>query len=177
MTGPTPMLEPGLASATIRVGLAWLYDTVQPDGVLDQHHGTGRTVADRHYGFVPDQAGCIVSMEITAGQEILDRDHELTNPLEEWEIILLRQMIARYGQEVIGSWNGTGTGTVSLRLGHPAHPSLLAAVDKYRAGCPAHNNSVFCGREEGCTWFEDNHAGLIRPTWPTTADPALETTR
>ncbi|MEH0657699.1 hypothetical protein QA860_08130 [Streptomyces stelliscabiei] len=82
------------------------------------------------------------------------------NPLEPGELEALAAELERRGFSVEGTWNGHPGTTGSVGLVRPAHPTLVAAVDRYRAGCLEHpNRSVFCDCE---TW----RAGFTRVVQP-----------
>lgn len=150
--------------AVLAAGLAWLFDTEQPPGVLDQHHGvTSPVVENRRYGFCPRgaEARPVVVVDVAdKGYE----DGRPTNLLRPHELLAVAAAIERLGHRVDTSWNGDGFTTGSLGLVDEAHPTLLAAVDLYLAGCPTHHTTL-CSWD-GCSWFRDGNAGLIRPEWP-----------
>jgi hypothetical protein len=61
---------------------------------------------------------------------------------------------------IVHEWNGVGRPSYSIVPDVAVHPSLMAAVELYRAGCPEHpENSVFCE----CGWFAK---ATILTTWP-----------
>jgi prevent-host-death family protein len=157
--------------AVLKAGLTWLYETEQPDGAIDQHHGvTSPEVGGRRYRFIPQGdpgiPGPIVVVDV-AHPRMLRSPYRAANPLggrEEVDEVIAA--LARLGREVVDSWNGNeGNITASLALADAAHDSLLAVVRRYGEGCPDHDGSVFC-HGEGCTWFADGHKLLVRPTWP-----------
>lgn len=154
------------ARATIATGLTWIFDTVQPDGVIDSHHGLTRTVGDRTFMFIPrGYAGSpIAVMEIRDGARSYNGHGDLINPLTHDDVAEFKAALADLGYEQIEHWNGAGTSTVSVQLVGQAHPTLTAAIARYNRGCPTHN-SVFCSRDN-CTWFRDGREMLISPTWP-----------
>jgi hypothetical protein len=94
-------------------------------------------------------------------------NQQLLNPIERGELANLATAIEDLGYGFKSTWNGRSTITGSVGLHKPAHPTLIAAVDRYRAGCPAHD-TVFCGRTEGCSWFADGLARVILPDWTAT---------
>ncbi|MFJ2780216.1 hypothetical protein [Kitasatospora sp. NPDC087315] len=146
-------------------GLAWLYDTEQPDGAILQHHGTTLGTHDnRHYTVTPTGAMNLPVFVV----DIVDMDFDFErsepgprNVLAAGELAALADTLAAFGAEVRTTWNGTGvTGSIGLR--RPAHPTLTAAVDRYHARCPTHHN-VFCS-DQGCTWYTDGHVLINHPT-------------
>lgn len=152
------------ARAVIGAGLAWLFDTVQPDGAACFHLGPSRDSGDRLFGFIPSAQWPILTMDLVH-PEYDDRGN-LTNPLTRHDVDTLWADMKRRGITVRSSWNGKGTHTVSLALAGHVHPTLLAAVETYRRGCPHHGGSVFCGREHACTYLADRYALLTGPAWP-----------
>jgi hypothetical protein len=86
---------------------------------------------------------------------------ELLNGLEEGEMDRLIALLADLGHNVVEHWNGRPRSvTGSVALARPANPALLAAVTRYRAGCPNHH-TVFCPAE--CGWFRNGYAMLNTP--------------
>lgn len=142
-------ISPELA-AILDSGLAWLYDTEQPDSAHHQHHGVTLALPDenRLYGFCPtgDENLPVVWVEV-AKPELQPYGPPL-NPLAPDELFDLAQELERRSYTVRTTWNGhPGTGG-SVGLARPAHPTLIAAVECYRRGCTAHpDRSVFCDCE------------------------------
>ena len=159
----------------LRAGLMWLYETAQPEGALDQHHGHSRAVGERVYTFVPrgylNLPVVVVDVRHPEWVHMGDGHSTLANPLDyPGELRRLGEVLADLGRPVASQWNGKGD-SGSLGLADPAHPSLVAAVNRYRDGCPIHR-TVFCGGwqaskgEEDCTWFRDGQALMVPPCWP-----------
>jgi hypothetical protein len=183
--GPAPTPPPGkdvtgipgyedhpvdLKQRVLAAGLYWLFDTVQPDGALDSHHGTGpRSAEDRTYSFIPSgHAGMpVVVMEIhESAKRWAPRRGlmELANPLTDADVTEFEDRLTKLGHTPARSWNGAGCDTVSMQLAERAHPTLLAAVAKYRRGCPEHAGPL-CSWD-GCKWYPDARAKLVHPSWP-----------
>ncbi|MER7707174.1 hypothetical protein ABTX81_30275 [Kitasatospora sp. NPDC097605] len=172
-TSPTSapdLAEPGTgpgrhpAHHLLTAGLAWLYDTEQPDGAILQHHGAHLgTHGNRRYSVTPTGAVDLPVLVVDIADPDFDFQRQAPrNVLAPGELAVLAAALTRLGAEVRTTWNGTGiTGSVGLR--RPAHPTLVAAVDRYRARCPTHH-SVFCGREQACTWYATGNALITRPT-------------
>lgn len=140
-------------TSILAAGLRWLYETEQPDGAMVFHLGTvlGDSDGSRTYGFVPDGIGRPVVVVKVARQEWKDEgsDRVLANPIGVDELIEVAAELSKLGAKVVHTWNGHPSPTGSLALDQLAHPSLLAAVEKYSAGCPVHpQRSVFCD----CGW-------------------------
>jgi len=154
--------------AVLAAGLRWLYEVEQPVGAILQHHGAGLqpVVAARRYRAAP--AGWadlpVISVEVVGQRWIgTGRTYRCENPLEgRDEMAEIAAAIESLGVLVRRLWNG-GEGAVhaSFSLARPAHPSLVAAVHRYRAGCPEHGG-VFCGTGL-CGWWPDGHALAVRP--------------
>jgi hypothetical protein len=160
--------EPILAA-----GLAWLFDTVQPDGALTQHHGfTAPEVDNRSYRFCPAGAAArtVVIVDV-AHYEFHPSGYGATPVLTKDEMTALVAAVEGLGQPVASTWNGAGCITGSVGLAAGPHPSLAAAVARYHAGCPDHGGSVFCGgfHNPECTWGIEERRLLVRPEWPTLA--------
>lgn len=164
-------------AAVLDTGLGWLYDTVQPDDAHQQHHGItiGLPSANRIYGFCP--AGWsnlpVVSVEVAKVEHKLDADGDWipANPLEPDELAALAAELERRGFPVNHTWNGHPGVTGSVGLVRPAHPTLVAAVDRYRRGCVVHpERSVFCD----CEAWNAEGARIVQPARPT-VPAAVET--
>lgn len=163
------------ARDVLAAGLAWLYDTPQPDGAILQHHGASLPpVGNRWFRFIPSGWGgrVVVVVDVAKVEWIDNGPNDLAtpaNPLEPDELDWLTCELAVLGVEVVHTWNGHPAITGSLALARPAHPSLLAAVERYRAGCPEHSGPL-CSWG-GCPWYGDGNALVVMPALP----PAAET--
>lgn len=142
-------------AAILDTGLGWLYDTAQPDDAHTDHHGIVLHLPDanRWYGFCPTGARNlpVVCVDVTKVEYKFDRvgGSVPANPLEVDELESLADELRRRGFNVDDTWNGHPGVTGSVGLARPAHPSLVAAVDRYRRGCTDHpQRSVFCDCEE-----------------------------
>lgn len=150
----------------LKAGLEWLYDTVQPPGAILQHHGVSSPrVGDLWFGFTPTgwQWHPVVTVNVTRPRRHSDTG-ELLNPLDQAEMDTVADTLGSLRLDVIaGWWNGAGFDTGSFGLSKTAHPSLVATVDRYRAGCAEHPfKSVFCT----CGWYQQGNALLVSPMWP-----------
>jgi hypothetical protein len=155
------MLRPTLAA-----GLCWLYDTEQPSDATIQHHGAGLpSVANRRLRFCPQgwEGHPVVVIDV-AHVEWDGPYLPAKNPLAAGELDAVATLIAETASPVVGIWNGHPAITGSVALSRPAHPTLVGAVNRYRAGCPEHS-TVFC-TSEGCTWYRAGHAKIIHPISP-----------
>lgn len=137
-------------------GLGWLYDTTQPDDAHVTHHGItiGHPEANRWYVFTPDGAQHLPTVIVNVSHpEWIDngfgQPSTLANPLAPDELPTLAEELRRRGFDVASTWNGHPGDTGSVGLVRPAHPSLVAAVQRYHRGCTVHpQRSVFCDCEE-----------------------------
>ncbi|MFF7067339.1 hypothetical protein [Streptomyces pseudovenezuelae] len=153
-------------------GLGWLYDTVQPDDAHASHHGIVLHLPDanRCYGFCPSgyRSRTVVIVDVARVEWIDNGPNALqtpANPIEKGELDALAEELRSRGYDVGDTWNGHPGVTGSVGLVRPAHPSLVAAVDRYRRGCTAHpNRSVFCD----CDHWRAEGARIIRPQRPAT---------
>lgn len=149
-------------------GLQWLYETVQPDDAHQQHHGItiSHPEANRIYGFCPTGAMNLPVVFVDVAKPEY-RDHlPPANPLEPDELATLAAELERRGFAMRTTWNGHPGITGSVGLVRPAHPSLVAAVDRYRRGCTVHpQRSVFCDCEH---WTAEGRR-IVHPKRPTTA--------
>jgi hypothetical protein len=150
----------------LRTGLDWLYSTEQPDDEsIVSHHGINAPVVEgRRYRFVPSgfQAAPVIVVNVVKPRYTGPLDNQrLVNPLEPGELAALQAQIEQWGHEVGSSWNGEGE-TGSVGLATRAHPSLLAALDRERKGCPDHPRQILCSWD-GCPWHGIHIAKLQVP--------------
>jgi hypothetical protein len=157
----------------VKAGLDWLY-AEQPDNAAVTHHGVDLVAGIRRLSFVPRSAHNLPVVAISVAKQQWHRDlatgeSELMNPLAEGELDELCGVAAGLGRRVDRTWNGQYE-SGSVGLADPAHPSLLAAVDRYRAGCQNsgpfgedgaehQTGSVFCR----CGWMRELSQRLVRP--------------
>jgi hypothetical protein len=137
-------------SAILDTGLRWLYETVQPDDAHQQHHGItiGLPATNRLYGFCPDGAEHLPVVVVNVAKPELRPNDLPANPLEPGELFDLAQELETRGFTVRTTWNGHPAITGSVSLVRPAHPTLVAAVQRYHRGCVVHpERSVFCDCE------------------------------
>lgn len=157
---------------TVISGVSWLCGTQQPPAALVRPDGLALpTVAGRRLIFVPDVGGKgpavvveTVGTETTTG-ELLDSD----------ELAGLVAVIQHCGGVECVLDSPPGHQRASIRLAGSAHPSLLAAVTRYRKGCPIHRQPS-CGHALGpgaaCQWYTQGFSRLILPAPPTPPTPA-----
>lgn len=149
-------------SDVLDAGLGWLYDTVQPDDAHQQHHGItiGLPEANRYYGFCPDgfEHRPVVSVNVAKPEY---RDNlPPANPIAPGELFDLARELEARGFTVRTTWNGHPGITGSVGLVREAHPTLVAAVQRYHRGCTQHpDRSVFCD----CEHWRAEGAHIVRP--------------
>lgn len=149
----------------LAAGLRWLYKTKQPDGALLQHHGVMlEGEGNRSFGFVPagadGQPVVVLYVAEIEWRTDSEGDEVPANPLEPDELAHLAATLTGLGAEVTRTWNGHPACTGSVGLAKPAHPSLLAAGQLYKKGCPEHpKQGVFCG----CGWWSQGSAKVVHP--------------
>ncbi|MEU0497974.1 hypothetical protein [Mycobacterium sp. NPDC006124] len=141
-------------------GLAWLYETEQPEAAILQHHGDGlASHGNRSVRFIPVGWGgrVVIVVEVTKVDYRSDPGARgPRNPLAVDELDAFTALLADLGHAVVHRWNGHPAATGSLALAEPAHPSLRAAVARYHAGCPRHR-SVLCR----CGWYGEGYRHVI----------------
>lgn len=147
----------------LAAGLRWLFEIEQPGDALISHLGeTAAVDGNRLITFIPVAADGhpVVVVDVTNIAYRTDpRGYEVPdNPLGPDELTGLAAGLAAMGAEVARTWNGHPSVTGSLGLARLAHPSLRAAVDRYRAGCPVHpEKGVFCP----CGWYAAGKAKIV----------------
>ncbi|MEU8829399.1 hypothetical protein [Streptomyces sp900116325] len=161
------MTEQTAFDTVLTAGLSWLYGTEQPDNAW-QHHGLLLPVpaTNRLYSFIPanDWKCPVVAVDVAKIEWIDNGPNELktpANPLEPGELEALAAELRTLGFKVTSAWNGHPQTTGSVGLARPAHPSLVAAVDRYRAGCLVHpGRSVFCD----CDAWREGFSRIVQPS-------------
>ena len=151
----------------LTAGLHWLYETEQPDDAWQEHHGLPLAVptTNRRYAFIPanDWKRVVVVVDVAKIDWIDNGPNDLqtpANPLEPGELDALAAALRAHGCEVTSTWNGHPQTTGSVGLARTAHPSLLAAFDRYRAGCLAHpQRGLFCD----CDAWRAGFNRIVRP--------------
>lgn len=143
-------------------GLAWLFTTDHPEGSMVFHLGdTLRVMHNRILGFMPSTHGKdgtpVVTLDVQTTQPRGRSSTVPHTPLAPDELHRLAGMLADRGHEVVSQWNGFPHTTGSLALATPLHPSMRAALDRYRAGCPAHDGTVFCS----CPLWREGYKRLV----------------
>ena len=146
--------------AALRSGLAWLYDTEQPEMAILQHHGESlSSQGNRSVRFIPSGwAGrVVIVVDVTKVEYGTDpRARGPLNPLAVGELDAFAGVLADLGHTVVHTWNGHPAAIGSLALAEPAHPSLRAAVSRYLAGCPRHRTTL-CR----CGWYGEGNRHVI----------------
>lgn len=152
-------------ATVLDAGLGWLYDTVQPDDAHQQHTGRSLGLPDynRLYSFCPDGAEHlpVVIVSVAKPRQLPGRLQQ--HPLTPYELGALAAELERRGLQVRTTWNGFPAPTGSVGLARPAHPTLVAAVERYHRGCTVHpEKRVFCD----CEHWRAEGARIIRPPRP-----------
>lgn len=154
-------------SAALAAGLDWLFETEQPNASIEHGGLMLAAGASRRLSFSPwgHTAPSVVVIDVVKPEWIDNGPNKLmtlANPIGVTELDDLAQQIRERGYAVASTWNGHPGPSGSVGLERAAHPSLLAAAERYRAGCPDHR-SVFCGREDGCGWYSRGSSLIRRP--------------
>ncbi|MFJ3706610.1 MULTISPECIES: hypothetical protein [unclassified Streptomyces] len=174
---PPPGVIPGQLDLTrsdmteldtiLTAGLHWLYETEQPADAWQEGHGLPlrAPVTNRRYSFIPanDRRRVVVAVDVATIEWIDNGPNEHktpANPLEPGELEALAAALRALGFEVTSTWNGHPQTTGSVGLARTAHPSLLAAFDRYRAGCLTHpQRGLFCD----CDAWRAGFDRIVRP--------------
>lgn len=148
-------------ATVLDTGLGWLYDTAQPDDAHADHHGIvlGLPDVNRVYRFTPDGADHLPVVIVNVARP----GPPGSNPLEPGELFDLAIELEARGYTVRTTWNGHPADTGSVSLIRPAHPTLVAAVERYHRGCTVHpERTVFCD----CEHWRAEYARRVRPPYP-----------
>ncbi|WP_070014504.1 hypothetical protein [Streptomyces nanshensis] len=149
---PQPKRQVRSRAEALDVGLTWLYGTEQPAGAYVTHHGIVVHADDnRHYSFSPSGAENlpVVVVNVTHVEYGDNLNDPPKTPLDPGELETLADELAARGHTVRETWNGHPGISGSVGLADEAHPTLRAAVETYRKGCPAHpREGVFCACPE-----------------------------
>lgn len=164
--------------AVLKAGLEWLCHTGQPDDAIMHHLGLSCAAVDgRWFSFCPTAriSMPVVTVRVANAQwDDLPGEYRLKNPLGgTTERDQVAAVIAGLGYAVRETWGNWDGETGSIGLSTPPHPGLVAAVERYNAGCQQHQaKSVFCD----CGWFQAGERLLTKPVWPNRA-PAKKPAR
>lgn len=152
--------------AVVESGLRWLYNVRQPPAALVADQGLGLPVIEgRRYVFIPDVDGRpLIAVHAVRGQD--SGSGSAISAQELTELVSLVEEVAGGGAAVLGTPNAAAA---RIRLDAPAHPSLVAAAVRFRAGCPIHHSPA-CrhvrSADHDCQWFPRGFARLTRPAPP-----------
>ncbi|MFF8412897.1 hypothetical protein [Streptomyces omiyaensis] len=152
--------------AALKAGLQWLFDTEQPDTAVISHLGMSVPGAgNRWYGLCPSGADDQVVISVNVARVTWTRngdDRVPANPIAYGELEWLKGFLRHCGHTVTSTWNGYPGVNGSLALATAPHPTLTAAVARYRAGCPTHpEQDVFCR----CEAWTQALTAAVRPTY------------
>lgn len=162
-------IDPEMAEV-LRAGTYWLYQQAQPKDAAVSHHGVQMDTEHRRVSFVPRGHHRAPVIVVNVKNQRWTRgswagESELENPLAAGEITALYDWVRDVlGLPVTGTWGGQYE-SGSIGLARPAHPTLLDALARYRAGCPRtdeghRHGDVFCR----CGWYLPMYEKLIKPS-------------
>lgn len=151
----------------LAAGLRWLVDTQQPDDAILQHHGmrVQMVVDNRSIVLCPRGWGGHPVIAVDVASHVGDEHGLPLTRLGRGELDVWQAVLTDLGVEVVHRWNGWPAPSGSLALAGQAHPTLLAAVDRYHAGCLTHRRpdgtgQVLCQ----CGWYQQGYQQLVQPT-------------
>ncbi|VBA34334.1 hypothetical protein [Mycobacterium pseudokansasii] len=128
------------------IGLRWLLDTEQPHGALICPHDQSLpSVGNRRLRFRPQGLGGHPAVLI----EITDADWDFRrsrtpNVVSPSELDDLLFVMSDCGEPAAATWQDNPRVTAAVALAAPAHPSLLAAVMRYRQSHPPYRGEAEC---------------------------------
>lgn len=134
------------------IGLRWLLDTEQPAGALICPHGhTLNSVGNRRLRFTPEGFDGHPAVVLDVGDADRNSTRNPRNTLIDSEIDDLAFVLSDCGEHVAAAWRDDANRIASLSLAAGAPSSLLAAIARYRQGCPTHGGgALWC-----CSWYRD----------------------
>ena len=148
-------LPAGIKAVTERA-FTWLYDTEQPPDALVMP--AGRTLIPGNAGLAlairPGITGPTLSLSTEHASFALNRGY-----WDEWQTVVAKTA-KKHKVGVARTFNGPPTHTGAIVLDTPAHPTLVAAVERFQAGCPLHRGAC---RDEGCSWFTAGARIVVNP--------------
>lgn len=162
----------GAVAEAVGAGILWLYTQEQPKGAALRHGVQMEVVsANRRITLIPEgNHGAPVIVLSVLQQRFIRTGYpgevELENPLADGEVAALHDWIRdRLDVQVTGTWDGQYE-SGSVGLARKAHPTLLEAVSRYRAGCQRlgdehERGAVFCR----CGWYRALYERLVQPMW------------
>lgn len=164
---PPPPGETSLQQA-LEAGLHWLHHTEQPQGALIDHHGAllPTTIDNRKLRCVPAYNGkALITIDVARLRWIHNGDQlHPTDQIGPHELDDLAALLDQAGAPIATTLNGYPTITGTLVLQRHAHPTLVAAANRYRKGCRAHPaKGTLCP----CGWYIRGRNRIIPPYIPT----------
>jgi hypothetical protein len=129
-------LPAGVKAATERA-FTWLYDTPQPADALVMPAGRDLTFGntDLTVGIRPGATAPTLVLFVASPGQSLNRAQ-----WAEWQT-LVGKLAKKHKTGIRRTFNGPPTHTGAMVLDAPAHPTLVAAVQRYQAGCPRHRGA------------------------------------
>jgi hypothetical protein len=148
-------LPAGVKAATERA-LTWLYDTEQPADALVMPAGRELTFGntDLSVGVRPGVTGPTLVLSLPRPGQSLNRAQ-----WDEWQT-LVAKLAKKHQTAIARTFNGPPTHTGAVVLDAAAHPTLVAAVQRFQAGCPWHRGAC---RDEGCSWYSSGARIVVNP--------------
>ncbi|MEZ0053288.1 hypothetical protein ABIA30_004317 [Mycobacterium sp. MAA66] len=155
----------------VLIGLRWLYDTVQPpqSAIDPRGHSLPSARGSRSLRFDPVGRYGLAVVEIFGSARSESGDGALATA----EIAAFGDLVDGLGEEVIATWTGTGNVIGGLALARSAHPSLLAAVARFREHGLAEMEDAIDLRAVQCAVLD--RALSLQPfvgPWPESLDPS-----
>ncbi|GFG83159.1 MULTISPECIES: hypothetical protein [Mycobacterium] len=138
------------------IGLQWLLDTEQPETALVSRHGQVlRSVGNRVMRFLPLGFDGRAAVFLYVERPEWSVERKPRHLLARNEINDLADLVTDCGEQVEARWLCDPRVSCAVALRTPVHPSLLAAVERFEAGCPkrAHRGALVCRCQE-------RHAGF-----------------
>lgn len=140
------------------IGLRWLLDTEQPAGALICPHGqTLSSVGNRRLRFSAEgfDGRPAVFFEVSDTEQ--QSGSNASNTLTDYEIDEFAFMLSDCGEDAAATRCNDTYHIAAWALSARAPSSLLAAVARYRQGCPTHRGSA----PSCCSWYSNGSQRAI----------------
>lgn len=168
-TATTTGLEEALSAS-----LRWIYETEQPEGALLSHRGWVHVLGRDALVFSGVGLNGLPFITLRRVGPKYDHEFRVLNPLDVADLIQIPILLDRFGYPAVRYWDAADPSeppgeSGTFELAQLAHPTMVAAVERFDAGCLDHGGDISCGSDTNhptCMWWRDGYALAIKPVWP-----------